>query len=154
MEIIHSNDALAIRHVMLQAFSEYADDPQPSSALYETEQTITLDLQRGARAFLGKIDGQPVAMVRFTVNESYLYFYRLSVVPNHQGKGLAKKLLATLEDYAQRNNLSEIQCKVRASVPKNIDLYESVGYEIIANEQSTNPLGMTMNVVTMKKTIN
>lgn len=151
MDINLSNDASTIHYIMLEAFSEYANDPQPSSALVETVDTVTADLQNGALALVGKIDGQPVATVRYTIQPTSIYFYRLSVIPNFQGKGYAKTILLALEQYAKQHNITEIQCKVRMSVPRNIYLYESIGYEVIAKEQTTNSLGATMCVVTMKK---
>lgn len=148
-----SNDAPTLLHIMLEAFSEYANDPQPSSALVETIDTIIDDLQNGALALVGKVDGEPTVMVRFMMQLSSIYFYRLSVVPKYQGKGYAKTILFALEQYAKQHNITEIQCKVRMNVPRNIYLYESIGYEVIAKEKITNSLGATMNVVTMKKAL-
>jgi len=39
-------------------------------------------------------------MVRFLLKENGLYFYRLSVIPEKQGQGIAKKILKSLDDYA------------------------------------------------------
>lgn len=153
MDIKLSNDATMIHHIMHEAFSEYATDPQPSSALFETIDTIEADLQNGALALVGKLNGQPVAMVRFTVQPTFIYFYRLSVIPSYQGKGYAKTILLALEQYAKQYDITEIQCKVRMNVPRNIYLYESIGYEVIAKDITTNPLGATMSVVTMKKNL-
>ncbi|CAN7765697.1 GNAT family N-acetyltransferase [Paenibacillus sp. LjRoot153] len=49
-----------------------------------------------------------------------LYFYRLSVSPEARGKGIAKSILNWLEEYAKKHGKSEIVCRVRMSIPKNI----------------------------------
>jgi predicted GNAT superfamily acetyltransferase len=46
-----------------------------------------------------------------------LYFYRLSVIPEKQGKGIAKKIFKSLEEYANKVDVTTILCKVRLTVP-------------------------------------
>lgn len=89
-------------------------------------------------------------MVRCVLKKDYLYFRRLSVLPKMQGKGIAKKILAYLEVEAERLNLSTIRCKVRKSEPKNIALYESVGYVITGEEDVEKEHG-ALPIVLMEK---
>jgi ribosomal protein S18 acetylase RimI-like enzyme len=90
-------------------------------------------------------------MIRFQFKENGIYFYRLSVVPEQQGKGIAKGILIWLEDYANSNLEPFIFCKVRMTVPKNIKLYHSLEYYIYDEEivHKTNRIGV--KVVSMKK---
>ena len=116
-------DIAIIHDVMIQAFSEYKNEVSPSSALQETHQMITDSFKSGEQALIAYENNQPIGMVRFKLNKSILYFYRLSVIPQKQGKGVAKNMLEYLETYGKKQGANEIQCKVRATVSKNISLY-------------------------------
>ncbi|MGE7997820.1 hypothetical protein ACQKOF_03940 [Lysinibacillus sp. NPDC093190] len=67
-------DASVIHNVMLQAFKEYEHVTPPSSALSETIESIEQAMKKGEHAFIGYIDEQPVAMVRFTLSAQGIYF--------------------------------------------------------------------------------
>ena len=148
-----SKDVDSILHIMLQAFEKYRTEEAPSSALYETADMITEEIHNGELTLIGYVDGQEAAMVRFKVKDGFLYFYRLSVLPAFQGKGLAKELLAFLEQYAKEQHIPEIRCKVRMNVPRNMKLYQSIGYSINKEETVTSPIGFEMQVATMSKLI-
>ena len=59
-------------------------------------------------------------MLRFQIEETELYFYRLSVLPICQRQGVAKSLLNHLEDYCMKHQISKIKCKVRANIWKTL----------------------------------
>ncbi|KIL45479.1 hypothetical protein KP78_30230 [Jeotgalibacillus soli] len=90
-------------------------------------------------------------MVRFHLNENGIYFYRLSVIPEEQGKGIAKQMLKSLEEYANQIEKPTILCKVRMTAPKNIQLYRSIGYSIYDEEIVHKPNGINIKVVSMMK---
>lgn len=153
MEIkyVKVSDATLIHHLMIKAFKEYKDAVPPSSALEETVQSISASLKEGEQGFICYIDHKPVGMVRFRLNEKGLYFYRLSVIPEKQGQGIAKKILKSLEDYAINNGIHRLFCKVRMTVPKNIQLYSSIGFNIYEEEVVHKPNGINIKVVSMEK---
>lgn len=153
MEIKFSTNVQEIREVMLQAFEEYRNAPAPSSALKETEQSISEELQNGAFALVGYENNVPVAAVRFQYVEDHVHFYRLSVSPMCQGKGYAKKLLHKIEEITVQHGYNKIQCKVRMSVRRNIQLYESIGYQILNEELITRPTGEQFKIVNMFKEV-
>lgn len=148
------SDAPIIHDLMIKAFSEYKNAVPPSSALDETVQSITTDIKNGEQCIIGYLDNQPVGMVRFQLQEVGLYFFRLSVIPEKQGKGIAKKLLNFLEDYAKEKELPAILCKARENVPRNIYLYQSLGYEIIDEELLQKDNGIKYKIVTLFKRLN
>ena len=139
---------------MIQAFMEYRDEVPPSSALEETVESVATALHNGEQALISYIDDKPAGMVRFRVKEDYVYFYRLSVIPEKQGQGIAKEILNSLETYALEQEKTTVQCKVRMTVSKNIALYYSIGYRIFDEEIVYKPNGMTVKVVSMMKAIN
>ncbi|QRY35695.1 GNAT family N-acetyltransferase [Bacillus sp. PDNC022] len=153
MEIKFANlsDTSVIHDLMINAFIEYKDEMPPSSALKETVQSVLIALKDGERSLICYIDNQPVGMVRFKIKEDSLYFYRLSVIPEMQGHGIAKKLLSFLEDFAIQKELTTIFCKVRMTVTKNIKLYSSMGYYIYDEEVVHKPNGLSIKVVSMMK---
>ncbi|MGA3676645.1 hypothetical protein [Lysinibacillus agricola] len=77
-------DAPVIHRVMLQAFKEYEHATPPSSALSETVESIEQAIKKGEYAFIGYIDEQPVAMVRFTLSDQGIYLH--SAEDSHLGR--------------------------------------------------------------------
>lgn len=153
MDIRFANisDAPLIHDLMIRAFSEYKNEIPPSSALEETVHSISTALNEGEQCLIGFIENVPVGMVRFQLKKEGLYFYRLSVVPEKQGNGIAKQLLKTLEEYALKKEIFTLICKVRMNVPRNIQLYKSIGYEIYDEEVVQKPNGINLKVVNMRK---
>ncbi|MGN4123815.1 GNAT family N-acetyltransferase [Lysinibacillus sphaericus] len=153
MEIVLADvkDAPVIHEIMLQAFREYEFATPPSSALSEAVVSIETALKDEEKAFIVYINKQAVAMVRFTVNDAGIYFFRLAVIPQNQGQGLAKTLIVELEKYARTHRKSISECKVRMSVQKNIELYQALGYVITKEEIIVNRNSIAIPVVTMAK---
>lgn len=144
-------DANEIQSIILDAYSEYQDIPGSSSALDETVDSIAKSLEFGnERALLGFADDIAVASVRYTF-ESGLYFYRLAVRRRYQGRGFAKLLLQCMEALAIKEKEHQIWCKVRYSVPRNVYLYRSLGYEKTDEETIVKDNGMALPVWTMNK---
>ncbi|UOE56103.1 GNAT family N-acetyltransferase [Bacillus sp. CMF12] len=146
-----SSDAPVIHDLMIKAFMEYKNDIPPSSALEETVQSVLDALEKEEKALIAYEDNQPVGMVRFQIKDEGLYFYRLSVIPEKQGKGIAKIILKSLEDYVNKIGVPTILCKVRTTVAKNIKLYSSIGYHVYDEEIVHKPNGINIKVVSMKK---
>ncbi|MCZ2258450.1 GNAT family N-acetyltransferase [Sporosarcina sp. G11-34] len=151
VKIAEASDAPLIYDLMIKAFMEYKDEVPPSSALEETVQTISTALEDGEQALISYIGDEPVGMVRFRLTDNGVYFYRLSVIPEKQGQGIAKGILKSLDDYAKQNEKTKMLCKVRMTVPKNIKLYSSIGYRIHDEEIVHKPNGINIKVVSMEK---
>lgn len=149
-----AEDAYLVHKIMLLAFEEYRNIDVPSSALNETIDSIEKSIKNGyEKALLYFSDNTPLASVRFTTEDNSLYFSRLSVSPEARGKGIAKSILCWLEEYAKTNAIIDITCRVRMSVPQNIQLYKSVGFIVEKEEVVTNPNGFLVMTVVMKKAI-
>ncbi|WP_404805645.1 GNAT family N-acetyltransferase [Lysinibacillus capsici] len=153
MEIVlaECKDAPVIHQLMLQAFQEYEKATPPSSALSEMVYSIEQAMEQSEQAFIGYINKQPVAMVRFKLSTTGIYFFRLSVIPERQGQGLAKALISWLEQYALSKGITISQCKVRMSVPRNIELYRSLGYVVTKEEMVKNCNGNSLVIATIEK---
>lgn len=57
-----------------------------------------------------------------------LVIHRLSVHPELQGRGIAKKILIFIEDFAAKNNYSCIRLDAYSGNEKALKLYENFGY--------------------------
>lgn len=145
------SDAPLIHDLMIKAFTEYKDAIPPSSALEETAESITAASEDGEQALISYIHDEPVGMIRFHIKENSVYFYRLSVIPEKQGKGIAKKLMKSLEEYAKQIKKTKVLCKVRMTVSKNIKLYNSLEYHVYDEEVIYKPNGIHIKVVSMMK---
>lgn len=145
-------DIPIVHKLMLEAFDEYRFLEVPSSALNEPVETLLTAFKSGfEQALLCSVDGVPLGSLRFTFKEDSLYFSRVSVAPQARGKGIAKEMLLWLEKYANDNSKTKMECRVRASLPKNINLYETMGYIVAKEEVVTNPNGFSVKTVLMEK---
>lgn len=151
IKFAEESDAPVIHDLMIKAFWEYKDAIPPSSALEETVDSVLMSLKGGEKSLICYLNNEPVGMVRFQFKEDSLYFYRLAVIPEMQGHGIAKKILKSLEGFAIQKHLHTISCKVRLTVPRNIKLYSSIGYSIFDEEVVYKPNGTSVKVVSMMK---
>lgn len=148
------SDAPIIHKLMIKAFSEYKNDEISSSALEETEKSISVALlEEGEKALIAYESDEPVAMARFRIDNYKMNFYRLSVDPLYQGKGIGKHLLKALEIYAKNKGVSEIICKVRVNVKRNVSLYKDIGYFIFDHYTIDKENNKSLHIVSMKKFI-
>ena len=146
-----ANDAADVHSIIMDAYSEYQNVPGSSSALDETVGHIQDAIGSGTEhALVGFVDGLAIACVRYQCTDG-IYFRRLAVRQSRQGKGFAKLLLVRLESLAMTKTPPSIWCKVRYSVPRNVYLYESLGYVKVDEERVHKNNGVTLEVWTMRK---
>lgn len=150
IKLAESEDIPIVHEIMIKAFDKYRDDAFPSSALEETIESISAAMNNGELAFIYYQNERPVGMVRFLTTDDSIYFYRLSVIPEQQGKGIAKNIIAHLEKYAKEIGVVQIHCNVRYAETQNILLYHSIGYSIDETSFITKQQGQ-MKIVSMKK---
>jgi HAD superfamily hydrolase (TIGR01549 family) len=154
IRLVTEEDAPIVHRLMLEAFEDYRYSEVPSSALTEPADKFLYALKNGTeQAIICWIDDVPLGSSRLQLQDNSLYFSRLSVIPSARGKGIAKKLLAWIEEYAIQNGKQKVVCKVRANVLKNIQLYEKIGFVITKEETAPNPNGLSVKAVTMEKRI-
>jgi ribosomal protein S18 acetylase RimI-like enzyme len=123
-------DAALVHRITQAAYAEYRGvlDP-PSGVDRETLAGVERDLDEGG-AMLAWIGDQAVAAVRFQHAVDHMYVERLAVIPSYRGQGIARALLAYLEDMARQSHLREVRLGVRLSLPRNVELYQGLGYQI------------------------
>lgn len=141
--------------IMLAAFERYKEgDQQPSSALKETVESLEQELENGGIYCLGyQLEEELVAMSKYKWMPNALYFSRLSVLPSHQRRGIASKLIDELTYMALSQHKALLQCNVRKSEDGNIALYTKLGFTITTEQQYTNSNGDVIPIVSMEKII-
>lgn len=126
----------------------------PSSALVETKATIEQELLVGVLMYGATRDERLVGVVKATRLGNHVYFSRLAVLPEFQGQGIASTLVKFVEQFAKKEQITIVRCKVRKSEEDNIRLYKKLGFYIAKEEVTTSPLGFVMETVTMEKEVN
>ncbi|WP_338451854.1 GNAT family N-acetyltransferase [Niallia oryzisoli] len=155
-EITLAEDEIEIESVyqiMQDAFREYNKYDTPSSAMTEKLSTLQDSIHTGAeQAVIGYMNGKPVGSLRFKdMDEVSLYFFRLSVIPEARGKGIAKKMIEWLAEYARASQKDKIMCRVRKDTPHNIRFYQSNNFDIAKEETIINKDGNVVDTVMMEK---
>ena len=120
---------------MRAAFQEYADRLQPpSGALSESVEDVERFLETGG-AVLAWLGDNAVGTARFEPSGAGLYVGRVSILPAYRLRGIATVLMRHIEREAQEAGLSFIKVGVRMSLPGNLALYQSLGYEVLEVRQ-------------------
>jgi ribosomal protein S18 acetylase RimI-like enzyme len=128
------DEAGLVRTIMLAAFGEYAGAlAVESSALAESVEDVERAMQSGG-AVLAFLGAEAVGSARFRPEADGMYVGRVAVLPAHRRQGVASALMRFLEDVALADGRRLIHVEVRDSLPGNVKLYQSLGYEVIAIE--------------------
>ncbi|KZE51487.1 hypothetical protein AV540_00495 [Brevibacillus parabrevis] len=127
-----AEDAAILTALMHAAFKTTVP---PSSALLETAEAVakrlTDEKEQAGICWEGEC---PVGMVRFQWTEDSLYFYRLSVDPDHHGKGIGRSIIRWLHELADANGKAALTCRVRMEMEGNMRLYQSEGFILTQKE--------------------
>ena len=128
------DDAPVLRQVMLEAYAEHRDVLHPPSSSHQESVEDVVAAIRSGGAILAWLDGTAVGGARYEPRQGYLYVGRVAVLPTHRRRGIASAMMIHLEAVARSHAFPEIRLGVRASLPSNLALYRSLGYETIAIE--------------------
>jgi ribosomal protein S18 acetylase RimI-like enzyme len=128
-------DAPAIAATIAAAFAQYRGKLVPESGAFrETAEGIAAEMTKGAGAIVAERNGEMLGCVVTGLLEGDLYFGRLSVRPAARGLGLARRLIAAVEDDARARGLPGVRLGVRIALPENQRLFNSLGYREISRE--------------------
>ena len=120
---------------MFAAFDEYRDVlVVPSSALDETVEDVAhkLSLGGGVLAWAGD---RAIGSGRYEWRDGFVYIGRLSVLPEARGRGTGAAMMVAIHDLARDRGVPEAHISVRVLLPRNIVLYERLGYVEVARYQ-------------------
>jgi GNAT superfamily N-acetyltransferase len=121
-------DAALLVALIRDAFAEYLGrlDP-PSSAHGKTAAVVQAELADGG-ALLAELDGVAVGCVFFHPRADHVYLDRLAVLPPYRRRGIARLLIAGVEERARALGYSRVRLSVRLALSANRASYERLGY--------------------------
>jgi ribosomal protein S18 acetylase RimI-like enzyme len=132
LSFVGPDQAATVRELMLAAFAEYEGVlTVPSSAMWETVEDVASHIAQGG-AVLVHAAGQPIASGRFEIRDDHVYIGRLSVLPEFRSRGIAARMMEAMESRGAEAGRSEARISVRTLLPRNIQLYERLGYVVTA----------------------
>jgi ribosomal protein S18 acetylase RimI-like enzyme len=138
-----------VHRITQSAFSEYRGAlPVESGALAETVADVEAAMREGG-AVVANVDNEPVGTARYVRQGDELYVGRVAVLPGHRRRGVASAMMRFLEQLAPSLGCKAVRIGVRESLPSNIALYQSLGYEVVSVDQ--HPRGPDRSV-SMRKT--
>jgi GNAT superfamily N-acetyltransferase len=76
-------------------------------------------------------DGTTTGYAVVEIVDGCAHVEQLSVLPDHQGQGLGRRLLEAVEAWAQRDGLAALTLTTFAEVPWNRPLYEHLGFRTL-----------------------
>lgn len=122
-----SDDAEAVRRVVRAAYAMWVPligrEPRPMVADYDRAvKEHVIDLLYA--------DGALVGLIETMQRSDHLWIENIAVVPEAQGLGFGKKLLALADDKAAQSGCGEIRLLTNEAFAANIALYERVGFNI------------------------
>jgi len=120
-----ADDATALNALARAAYAIYVPvigrEPQPMATDWQTlfaSQEIWI------------VDGPsgPIASLALKVEPDHVVVWSVAVLPEHQHKGLGRRLLGFAETHSRSLRRPEIRLFTNAKVVRNIALYRSLGY--------------------------
>lgn len=86
----------------------------------------------GGAFFVARLDGEPVGCGGLRRHDDRAgEIKRMYVAPSARGRGVARALLAALEDAARAAGYAEVRLETGVEQPEAMQLYTSAGYEPI-----------------------
>lgn len=135
LEFVGPEAAALVRELMLAAFDEYRSVlVVPSSALDETVEDVAAKLRLGG-GVLAWAGERAIGSGRYEWRDGFVYIGRLSTLPEERGRGVGAAMMHAIHDLARSRGVPEAHISVRVLLPKNIDLYERLGYVEVARYQ-------------------
>lgn len=124
-------DLASVVDLIRAAFAEYEDrlDP-PSSAQRRTIESTRQELAEG-NALVATVEQQLVGCVLYFPKPDYMYLARLAVLPTYRGHGIARSLIAAVEERARAAGLHGVELSVRLQLAELRAAYERLGYRVV-----------------------
>lgn len=99
-------------------------------ALYQLWINNSINRSFADKIFYIKENEAIVAFVTIKINNDTAHVGLIAVSPNHQGKGIGKRLLSETENYCFNRNCKSIQIPTQIENRAACSFYKKMGYEI------------------------
>ena len=125
------DDAPAVRALVRAAYAKWVPiigrEPRPMQADYDAA-------IRDHRFDLVEETGQLIALIETEARPDHFWIENIAVLPEAQGRGLGRRLLAHAEVLARAAGFTELRLLTNGRMTSNRALYRSVGYIETAGE--------------------
>ena len=123
---VHGEDWAQLMVVMRAAFAGMEGRIDPPSSLLRMEVSDLPDIAKSAEIW---VIGRPIiATVTLTVRPDTLYLGKLAVVPEKQGQGLARELIALAVTRAGALDLPDVMLETRVELVENHAFFRHLGF--------------------------
>ena len=124
------DDVDAIAAILREAFAEFASDYTPEAFAIVTPPSNEIHgrfdegpmwVAVGEGRFLGTVSAVP--------EPDHLYIRSMAVVPDAQGRGIGKRLMTAVEEYAVENGFGTLFLYTTEFSTNAVRLYETLGFK-------------------------
>lgn len=124
-------DLPVLLRLIQAAFEEHRGKLDPPSGVFkETVESLRAKWNRGG-GFIAYHEDNAAGGVLYEPEEGFMYLGRLAVPPEFRGQGVARALVETVEQQARTLNLPCVRLGVRVQLPRNRQMFEHLGYQVI-----------------------
>ncbi len=123
---VEGEDWVQLMVVLRAAFAGMEGRIDPPSSLTRMGTADLADIAKAAEIWV--IGTPAVATVTLTARPDALYIGKLAVVPGHQGRGLARRLVTLAEFRARSHGLTELMLETRVELVENHALFRHLGF--------------------------
>ncbi|MDP3967182.1 MAG: tRNA (adenosine(37)-N6)-threonylcarbamoyltransferase complex ATPase subunit type 1 TsaE [Nocardioides sp.] len=123
-------DVPALVAVVHAAFASRPVLDPPSTQLLETEESVGV-VVAATGGLVAEADGEVIGAVLLGDHGDRLGLHRVSVHPDHQGRGVVGLLARAAEDVARDRGCSGIEVGARVELPQTVELWLHHGYALV-----------------------
>ena len=81
-----------------------------------------------AKAYVADADGQVLGFVVFYPEGDHILLENVAVLPEHQGRGIGRRLIAFVEQAARRSGFTAVELYTNEKMVENLGRYPKLGY--------------------------
>jgi ribosomal protein S18 acetylase RimI-like enzyme len=122
-------DGPAVRRLHDRTFENEATDPEDIPNIDDLDRIHEEYVDSGGAFLLAETDGSLVGMGGLKVDGSTGEMFRLRVHPDHQGRGVGRKLVEALEEAARERGVETLYAETARRQTAAVSFYPALGYE-------------------------
>jgi GNAT superfamily N-acetyltransferase len=123
----------AIENAAARLFAGHVPDDIPGDA---TASAVFEAAQADGRLWVARHEGRPVGFAHVTILEpSAAHLEELDVNPEHGRRGIGRRLVLAVCEWAAARGLRRVTLTTFRDVPFNRPFYESLGFEVVSPDQ-------------------